>query len=683
MNLFMFIYFLDDPGASKSSPSGKLNSESKMKKSRSSTKSKLLCDSESPLKEITCNGGNVEQSDSLEDFKIPIKRTPASTDLTKKTKTKMLSVKKTKEKENLQTICEDSRKSKFNAQQAENKQNFGTYRNTSSNSASPVSDSYDFGVPIQESTRIYSRASIDTLLDIPEISQNSIGQELNLSEKPLENSADLSYKQLKIEKVGAKRVSIGNFQTIEYKQLEEKDSILCSKLQNLDLTDSGSEETKEVSNVTGLYMTALCDSVSKERQEISDSSGLNSNSRSRKSDAFYFDAKSRFSTSSSSENTDLSSFDDKKQENSKKKLKNEVTFHSSEKSAKSHNEEGSSYEVVDMSIQTDNKVVQKETNKKSMDKTKSESSDSSYVEVRDLLLQTSHKCHGNNSHQNEEESSPKGHNLISSSNSDSSYIEVQDTSTQAKEGDKECGTNRTGPRNKSIFSDSESESEETDVHSSRTNVKIPHLEAQDRKLASLTNKCVTASGQRSSILTSAAFSSDDEDDVFKYAKTGTLEQKTNSFQSNTFSSDDDDCAMSAKPVKQLCKNNSINIIISSDEESSGGNIQKGNDNSGKESCHSNKQEVNSRSRKGCEQQKSRIDEILSSDEESFKDAIEDNSNVGWRYIILLFVWNAEWIVTTYIYQETFNRFIKILALARNQKYKTVTTLKRYIHLIKT
>jgi hypothetical protein len=49
------------------------------------------------------------------------------------------------------------------------------------------------------------------------------GKELNLSGNPADVSQNTSYKQLNIQKVGKKRVSIGNFQRIKSKLSDSGD----------------------------------------------------------------------------------------------------------------------------------------------------------------------------------------------------------------------------------------------------------------------------------------------------------------------------------------------------------------------------------------------------------------------------------------------------------------------------
>lgn len=604
---YLYICF---PVDHNSSNTKRVGSVTRKKNTKVNTKSQLLFNSESPLQEIT-DGQNcpefVQQSDSLDDFKIPIRRTSASTNLTKKTRTKSLSVKSNKGKENVENDSKTVNCSQISSQP---EQDFQKYRNQSCNSTSPESDNLDFGVPIQESTRIYSRASIDTILDITNISTRS-GKELNLSGNSADVSQNTSYKQLNIQKVGKKRVSIGNFQRIE-----------C-ELQNLDLTNSSnSRSTDNCSNfnVTNLYTTALDNSDETEN--------LKSANMSRKTDTFYFDGKSGHSSSESSNSTGQLHSPDQKCPNVKNLFQKPKST-TKNCSVENVSDNSSTYDVEDISIQTDINIQDRKS------QNSSDNVECSYIEVEDACLQTCPLI---------DENSSKGGNSVSSSSNHSSYVDVQDTSTQVEvqknsgeRGDnlnslKSASTSHSN--NKTIFFDAESEIDEMNLNAEK--LKLDDIETKNNQVIFLPGKNATTKDQKQLPGNSISISFSSDEDENKKERYSILDR---------FDSSSDDSEMcSFKTPKSIMKMGKIKTLVtdknnttnSSDENVSRGNVKV--EDKGLKGDNHLQRKLNGRdgNTKGDNQQKrSVIEEIVSSDyeEESFKDAVENDSNLNWRCCI--------------------------------------------------
>lgn len=605
---YLYICF---PVDHNSSNTKRVGSVTRKKNTKVNTKSQLLFNFESPLQEIT-DGQNcsefVQQSDSLDDFKIPIRRTSASTNLTKKTRTKSLSVKSNKGKENVENDSKTVNCSEISSQP---EQDFQKYRNQSCNSTSPESDNLDFGVPIQESTRIYSRASIDTILDITNISTRS-GKELNLSGNSADVSQNTSYKQLNIQKVGKKRVSIGNFQRIE-----------C-ELQNLDLTNcSNSRSTDNCSNfnVTNLYTTALDNSDETEN--------LKSANMSRKTDTFYFDGKSGHSSSESSNSTGRLHSPDQKCPNVKNLFQKPKST-TKNCSVENVSDNSSTYDVEDISIQTDINIQDRKS------QNSSDNAECSYIEVEDACLQTCPLI---------DENSSKGGNSVSSSSNHSSYVDVQDTSTQVEvqknageRGDnlnslKSASTSHSN--NKTIFFDAESEIDEMNLNAEK--LKLDDIETKNNQVIFLPEKNATTKDQKQLPGNSISISFSSDEDENKKERYSILDRfDSSSDDSEMFSFKTPKSIMKMGKIKTLVtdKNNTTN---SSDENVSRGNVKV--EDKGLKGDNHLQRKLNGRdgNTKGDNQQKrSVIEEIVSSDyeEESFKDAVESDSNLNWRCCII-------------------------------------------------
>lgn len=420
--------------------------------------------------------GNVHLSESSDEFKIPLRRTPGSTDLTKKGR-KSKKDKENKEKnpvfERDKNIKQSSDESKILQNSMETSTNVHSY--DKSCNSSPESDFLDLGVPVQESTRIHSRASIDTMLDIPNISLGLFQQE-NGSDQ-ISSSKNHSYKDLNIMKSGKKRVSIGHFQQILYREQTENNTNLCSKLQNLDLTNNSDGEQVSSTNQTDLYKTAM----SQKLNDVQNTNSLNSIEKSRKS--VYFDARTGDSSSSSSSFTELSPPDNKQYK----------SLNSSNSSAKNHSkrsdsEEHSSFEVADISIQTSRNISRSKSEKlQKNERSSCSGSDSSdFVEVNDVSLQTSinNDCSSKTYDENSSERNSSGQD----SNTSCSFVEVQDISSQAdvKSSDDiperslpsqdRSGSlsPRTNSKNKTIFFDAESDFEEISINNEKGVLKDQH-----------------------------------------------------------------------------------------------------------------------------------------------------------------------------------------------------------------
>ena len=628
--------FICFPVDHNSSHTKRVGSVTRKKNTKVNTKSQLLFNSESPLQEITDSQNCSEfvpQSDSLDDFKIPLRRTPASTNLAKKTSKKSLSVKSNKGRENVEndskTVKSLSHNSRCSEISSQHEQDFQKYRNQSCSSTSPESDNFDFGVPIQESTRIYSRASIDTILDITNISTGS-GKELNLSGNPADVSQNTSYKQLNIQKVGKKRVSIGNFQRIEY------------KLQNLDLTNSGNSRSMENCsniNATNLYTTALDNSDAIEIMKCPEDSNLKSANTSMKSDTFYFDGKSGHSSSESSNSIGELHSPDQKFPNVKNLFQKPKST-TKNCSVENLSDNSSTYEVEDISIQTDENIQDRKS-KNSGDNADSYNSEFSYIEVEDACLQTCPLSDGNTSSMKEEETFSKGGNSVSSSSNHSSYVDVQDTSTQA-EVQKNTGARGDNlnslqsasishSNNKTIFFDAESEIDEMNLNAEK--LKLDDIETKNNQVIFLPRKNATTKDQKqlpgNSI--SISFSSDEDEN----------KKERYNIPDGFDSSSDDSEPFSFKTPKSVMKIGKIKTLVtdkynttnSSDENVPCGNV-KVEDNGFKGDNHLQRK-LNGRdgNTKGDNQQKrSVLEEIVSSDyeEESFKDAVENDSKLNWR-----------------------------------------------------
>ncbi|XP_076117524.1 uncharacterized protein LOC143085181 isoform X2 [Mytilus galloprovincialis] len=587
-----------EDGEDQSKSVQKEKKKTKIRKRTEIGQTKLSFSSESPLKDIKGNSmeENVHLSHSSDEFKIPLRRTPGSTDLTRKSRKS----KKDKENEEQNPVfgkeekikkCSD--KSKILQNSMENSANAHSYHKSCT--SSPESDFLDIGVPVQESTRIHSRASIDTMLDSPDISLGLFQQE-NGSDQ-IYSSKNHSYKDLNIMKSGKKRVSIGHFQQILYREQTENNTNLCSKLQNLDLTNNSDGEQVSSTNQTDLYTTAM----SQKLNDVQNTNSLNSIEKSRKS--VYFDARTGDSSSSSSSFTELSPPDNKQ----------DKSLNSSNSSAKNHSkrsdsEEHSSFEVADISIQTSRNISRSKSEKlQKNERSSCSGSDSSdFVEVNDVSLQTSinNDCSSKTYDENSSERNSSGQD----SNTSCSFVEVQDISSQAdvKSSDDiperslpsqdRSGSlsPRTNSKNKTIFFDAESDFEEISINNEKGVLK--DQQEMSRNLIS--------SG-------SYNFSSDDDSENNCQVK---LKKQRN--VGNIFSSDDEE--------EDLVENTYIDnkkVRKSKDcTEQVSGHV-------GNQSELSNEPSDQSQEQK----QRSRIDTILTdSEDECFKDAVENESKPNWR-----------------------------------------------------
>ncbi|CAG2214214.1 unnamed protein product [Mytilus edulis] len=252
------------------------------------------------------------------------------------------------------------------------------------------------------------------MLDTPDVSLG-LFQQGNGSDQ-ISSSKNHSYKDLNIMKSGKKRVSIGHFQQILYREQTENNTNLCSKLQNLDLTNNSDGEQVSSTNQTDLYTTAM----SQKLNDNQNTNGLNAIEKSRKS--VYFDARTGDSSSSSSSFTELSPPHNKQYK----------SLNSPNSSAKNHNkrsdsEEHSSFEVADISIQTStSRNISPSKLKNEISCSGSDSSD--FVDVHDVSLQTSiHNDCSSKTYENSSERNSSGQD----SNTSCSFVEVQDISSQA------------------------------------------------------------------------------------------------------------------------------------------------------------------------------------------------------------------------------------------------------------
>ncbi|XP_071125029.1 germ cell nuclear acidic protein-like isoform X3 [Mytilus edulis] len=585
-----------EDGEDLSKSAQKEKKKTKIRKRKEIGQTKLSFSSESPLKDIKGNSmeENVHLSDSSDEFKIPLRRTPGSTDLTKKSR-KSKKDKENKEKnpvfERDKNIKQSSDESKILQNSMETSTNVHSY--DKSCNSSPESDFLDLGVPVQESTRIHSRASIDTMLDIPNISLGLFQQE-NGSDQ-ISSSKNHSYKDLNIMKSGKKRVSIGHFQQILYREQTENDTNLCSKLQNLDLTNNSDGEQVSSTNQTDLYTTAM----SQKLNDVQNKNSLNSIEKSRKS--VYFDARTGDSSSSSSSFTELSPPDNKQYK----------SLNSSNSSAKNHNkrsdsEEYSSFEVADISIQTStSRNISPSKLKNEISCSGSDSSD--FVEVHDVSLQTSinNDCSSKTCDENCSERNSSGQN----SNTSCSFVEVQDISSQADvkschdksetslpSQDKSGNLSpRTNSKNKTIFFDAESDFEDISINDD----KVVSKDKQEM------SRNLISSG-------SYNFSSDDDCE-------SNCEEKPKKQENigSIFSSDEEEDLVINTYIyidkKKVRKD-------SSEQEQVSGHIDNQSELSNETSDHSQEQK-----------QRSRIDTILSdSEDECFKDAVKNKSKTNWR-----------------------------------------------------
>ncbi|CAC5414579.1 Acidic repeat-containing protein [Mytilus coruscus] len=580
---------------SKSSHNEKKNM--KTRKRKEIGKTKLSFSSESPFKDIKGNSmeDNVPLSDSRDDFQIPLRRTPGATDLTRKSQKS----KNDKENKNQNPMFEKDEKMKQSSEISKILQN-SVETNTNDQSyhknchSSPESDFLDLGVPVQESTRIHSRASIDTMLDIPDVSLGLFQQE-NLSDQ-IYSYKNHSYKDLNIIKSGRKRVSIGHFQQIIYREQTENNTNLCSKLQNLDLSNNSEEEQASTSNQTDLYTTA----TSKKFIEVQNTKGLNSIEKSRKS--VYFDARTGDSSSSSSSITELSPPDNKQFK----------SFDSSNSSSNNHSkrsdsEEHSSFEVADISIQTSRNISLSKLEKIQKNESGCSGSDSSdFVEVHDISLQTSINDHC--SSKKYDENSSERNSSDQDSNTSCSFVEVQDISSQddvKSSGDiperslpsqDKSGnlSSRTNSKNKTIFFDAESDFEEININDEKVALK----DKQE------TSRNIISSG-------SFNFSSDDDSENNCQEK-----PKKHHTVGNTFSSDEEE------ELVKITYINNEKVRKSKDcheQEQVSGHVDNQSELTNETSAH------------GQEQQGSKIDDILNdSEDDCFKNAVENENKTNWR-----------------------------------------------------
>ncbi|CAC5414578.1 Acidic repeat-containing protein [Mytilus coruscus] len=585
----------DGEALSKSSHNEKKNM--KTRKRKEIGKTKLSFSSESPFKDIKGNSmeDNVPLSDSRDDFQIPLRRTPGATDLTRKSQKS----KNDKENKNQNPMFEKDEKMKQSSEISKILQN-SVETNTNDQSyhknchSSPESDFLDLGVPVQESTRIHSRASIDTMLDIPDVSLGLFQQE-NLSDQ-IYSYKNHSYKDLNIIKSGRKRVSIGHFQQIIYREQTENNTNLCSKLQNLDLSNNSEEEQASTSNQTDLYTTA----TSKKFIEVQNTKGLNSIEKSRKS--VYFDARTGDSSSSSSSITELSPPDNKQFK----------SFDSSNSSSNNHSkrsdsEEHSSFEVADISIQTSRNISLSKLEKIQKNESGCSGSDSSdFVEVHDISLQTSINDHC--SSKKYDENSSERNSSDQDSNTSCSFVEVQDISSQddvKSSGDiperslpsqDKSGnlSSRTNSKNKTIFFDAESDFEEININDEKVALK----DKQE------TSRNIISSG-------SFNFSSDDDSENNCQEK-----PKKHHTVGNTFSSDEEE------ELVKITYINNEKVRKSKDcheQEQVSGHVDNQSELTNETSAH------------GQEQQGSKIDDILNdSEDDCFKNAVENENKTNWR-----------------------------------------------------
>ncbi|VDI41740.1 Hypothetical predicted protein [Mytilus galloprovincialis] len=585
-------YSEDGEDQSKSAQKEKKNT--KIRKRKEIGQTKLSFSSESPLKDIKGNSmeENVHLSHSSDEFKIPLRRTPGSTDLTRKSR------KSKKDKENEEqnpvfgkeekiTKCSD--KSIILQNSMENSANVHSYHKSCT--SSPKSDFLDLGVPVQESTRIHSRASIDTMLDTPDVSLG-LFQQGNGSDQ-ISSSKNHSYKDLNIMKSGKKRVSIGHFQQILYREQTENNTNLCSKLQNLDLTNNSDGEQVSSTNQTDLYKTAM----SQKLNDVQNTNSLNSIEKSRKS--VYFDARTGDSSSSSSSFTELSPPDNKQYK----------SLNSSNSSAKNHNkrsdgEEFSSFEVADISIQTStSRNIYPSKLKNEISCSGSDSSD--FVEVHDVSLQTS--INNDCSFKTYDENCSERSSSVSDSNTSCSFVEVQDISSQADvkschdksetslpSQDKSGNLSpRTNSKNKTIFFDAESDFEDISINDD----KVVSKDKQEM------SRNLISSG-------SYNFSSDDDSESNCEEKPKKQENVGSIFSSD----EEEDLVINTYIDKKKVRKDS------SEQEPVSGRMDNQSELSNETSDHSQEQK-----------QRSRIDTILSdSEDECFKDAVENESKNNWR-----------------------------------------------------
>jgi hypothetical protein len=241
----------------------------------------------------------------------------------------------------------------------------------------------------------------------------------------------------------------------------------------------------------------------------------------------------------------------------------------------------------------------------------------------------------------EEENFSKGGNSVSSSSNHSSYVDVQDTSTQA-EVQKNTGArgdnlnslqsaSTSHSNNKTIFFDAESEINEMNLNAEK--LKLDDIETKNNQVIFLPRKNATTKDQKqlpgNSI--SISFSSDEDEN----------KKERYNIPDGFDSSSDDSEPFSFKTPKSVMKIGKIKTLVtdkynttnSSDENVPCGNV-KVEDNGFKGENHLQRK-LNGRdgNTKGDNQQKrSVLEEIVSSDyeEESFKDAVENDSKLNWR-----------------------------------------------------
>ncbi|XP_063415485.1 uncharacterized protein LOC134697258 [Mytilus trossulus] len=591
-----------EDGEDQSKSVQKEKKKTKIRKRKEIGQTKLSFSSESPLKDIKDNSmeENVHLSDSSDEFKIPLRRTPGSTDLTRKNR-KSKKNKENKEQnpvfEKDEKIKQSSEKSKVLQNSMETSTSMNVHSYHKSCTSSPESDFLDLGVPVQESTRIHSRASIDTMLDTPDISIGLFQQEKGSDQ--IYSAKNHSYKDLNVMKSGKKRVSIGHFQQILYREQTENNTNLCSKLQNLDLTNNSE------ANQTDLYTTAMSEKLN----DVHNTNGLNSIEKSRKS--VYFDARTGNSSSSSSSFTELSPPDNKQYK----------SLNSSNSSSKNHNkrsdsEEHSSFEVADISIQTSRNIslskCEKLQNNESSSCSGSDNSD--FVEVNDVSLQTSinNDCSSKTYDENCSERNSSGQD----NNTSCSFVEVQDISSQADVKSSDDLRERislpsldrsgslspkTNSKNKTIFFDAESDFEEISINNEK-GVLNDNKQEMSRNMIS--------SG-------SYNFSSDDDTE-------NNCQEKPKKPQhiGSIFSSDEEEDLVinTFKGDKKVRKDNKKVRKDTGEKEQVSGHIDNQSELSNETSDHSLEQK-----------QRSRIDTILTdSEDECFNDAVENKSKTNWR-----------------------------------------------------
>eukprot|EP00105_Crassostrea_gigas_P013351 XP_011429648.1 PREDICTED: acidic repeat-containing protein [Crassostrea gigas] len=423
----------------------------------------------SPLKENQSQ--NISSEDFLEPEPVPPRKSKACTDLTKEWRINQNSKKKL------------SRISIIPSAEAENISHglitHGDKRYSISNA--------DVGCPVQESTRIHSRQSIDNLLDNSEDSNRSCEGRNQSGELKQNISEEDSYRQLHIMK---KRPNLGDDKVIDAMNL-------------LKINRSKEEETQfyttahcEVSEQDLLFQTVMEDGdkspsndVSKSERRVEESENIQSEADS---------SVERLGGSDSSsyvELVDASAQVEKSCLSSSEIVEGSETASNSQGDSHHENSESSGKDsfcekivkVTEIQSQEDVSVGQVQG-----------SSDSSYIEIADASLQTSVVSQSQKNHKQE-------------LGSDSSYVEVEERSLQTsttnlshKEGDR------------SSFSASE-----WDQISSENNDQGLIKGGNSESVTESLMKCDRICSEQNSSASNTRFSSDEDgssDDSFTYLK---------------------------------------------------------------------------------------------------------------------------------------------------------------------